>query len=234
MQALFENFKTESSELVRLNDIGAVEFANAGGAGNYINFIDELKGRFTGDQFPKQDHRYLRCFVIVDSDKAYPTEELKKDKTDLIAYLKVNNIPFHILEKREMENYLPDEAFGDITDNEEYIRAFLHLSPIQKDYFDVEKGFNRKKFDKLSDPIQAHLDSLSDDDKELFRKNDLKKINDSDRNNFKAEFPKLFNSNKVTRETLLKRCAHHSEDVDKHPYNPNELPDLLTDITKYL
>ena len=75
--------------------------------------------------------------------------------------------------------------------------------------------------EKIEPTEVKHLfDNISEQDKTLFRKEDLKKINSS---NFKNEFPKLFLSDKVTKEGLLERTKYQSD--------PNELKNILKKIT---
>lgn len=189
---------------------------------------------YESDIFTKEKHRYLRYFVIIDSDREYPEMEIKQDKQNLIAFLIENNIKYHILEKREMENYLPDEAFEQINNNKGYVDAYIRLTPIQKDYFDIQNGLPNKRFEQLPTEIQQIFQGLTIDDKRILRSDNLEKINTEERRNFKTEFPKLFLSNKVTKESLLKRCAHHFNNPKTHPYDPDELSNLLIKITELL
>lgn len=133
-----------------------------------------------------------------------------------------------------MENYLPDETFGEINGNRDYIQAYLRLTPEQKDYFDIEKGFgdhnretpwgNESNFtDEQKAAVEAFRQlyaGLSDAEWGIFRKNNLKM------KDFKAEFPKLFESESVTQETLKKRVRHQA--------TPNELTDILDKISRAL
>ena len=209
-----------------------IKFGNSGGKDNFVNYLSaELR---TFRNLPKENHHYLRAFVITDSDKKFPDMEQENDKKRIIEFLEENNIPFHILEKREMENYLPDEAIDSIPDNREFIDAYLKLKPVQKDYFDLEKGFPNRNFEQLSNGIKDLFRGVNEEDKKVFRKRSLAEKYKSSGQTFKSEFPKLFHSAKVTKETLLKRCAHHSDKPEKHPYNPKELPGLVERIAKLL
>lgn len=205
-----------------------------GGGSTIVHNLSTKMRSFKGIIFTKRPFEYLRCFVIIDSDRKYPNEELKQATKDLIEFLDSNKVPYHVLEKREMENYLPDEAFSEITHNRAFVDAYLNLTPIQKDYFDIEKGFNLSKFDKLPLEVQNFYTDLDDKGKAIFRSENLKKINNSARENFKSKFPMFFLSDKINKKHFLKRCSHHSKDVNQHPYNPNELPDLLIQISNLL
>ena len=50
-----------------------------------------------------------------------------------------------------------------------FIKAYNRLSPIQKDYFDLEKGFPNIKFENLNVEIQKLYQNISDNDKKVFR-----------------------------------------------------------------
>ena len=85
-----------------------------------------------------------------------------------------------------MENYVPDIAFRDITHNVNFIEAYLRLSPEQKDYFDLENGFKNVNFSGLSEEVQQLFESISEKDKETFRRCDMKKFTGSAREDYPA------------------------------------------------
>lgn len=206
-----------------------LEFGNAGGKTNFFNFITAKLKRFR--KLPKPNYSYLKVFVLLDSDKKFPKEN-KESYKRLMQLLEENNIPFHILEKREMENYMPDEVIDSILEQREFIDAYLRLSPIQKDYFDLEKGFPDRNIERLPDDdgFKQLYEEIGGGDIGIFRKNSFNQPFE----NFKSEFPKLFHHQLVTKATLLKRCEHHSNNPEEHPYNPKELPDLLKKIAELL
>ena len=224
LKAMFRHLDEKGVAQKHLDE-GWLQFENAGGAGNIKNFIEGKMQSF--DSLPKAKHHYLRAFVLIDSDRKHKDDGISRDKQNVVAFLNKNQIPNHCLAKREMENYLPDEAFEEILDNRNFVDAYLRLTPEQKDYFDIEKGLPNKRFKQLDENVQTLYDSLSNSDKELFRTQDLKKINSSARENFKSDFPKLFLSEKVNKDNLLMRCEHHANDS-------LELPNLLSSILKLL
>jgi len=211
-------YKKQSKKINRHKDENWLMYEMGGGSTIDKAIESKLK---SFENLPKPKHKYLRSFVLVDSDKRYPTESYKTELNRLIVFLEQNEIPFHILEKREMENYLPNEVFDEIEDNKTFVEAFRRLSPEQKDFFDLEKGFPNKNFDDLPNEIKSLYNNIDVDDKKTFRKNGIQ-LN----GNFKSEFPKFFESELITRENLLERC--------KHQENPNELPDLLKEINELL
>lgn len=232
IDSLIKNFPKQCKTLKKNREDGW--FLYGMGGGSAIPLLLKTKMRsFNGEIFSKERHKYLRCFVLIDSDKRYPEEDLKPETKSLIQFLDDHEVPYHVLEKREMENYLPDEAFSEIFDNREYIDSYLRLNPIQKDYFDLEKGFESKRFEQLDDDIQELYRDIPVSDKTVLRQNSLESFNQKN-NNFKSDFPQLFLSHKITKENLMKRCSHHLISTQKHPFDPNELPNLLNQISSLL
>ena len=222
IDALILNFKKASKKIKKYKEEGWLVLGNAGGANNISNYIQSISANF--GNLPKENHKYLRCFVILDSDKKYPNMPYEQGLQNTIDYLKKNEVVFHILEKREMENYIPDEVIDDIAFNykDEYLKAYLKLNPNQKDYFDIEKGYENKNYNSLISEIQLLYND--NDDYKLLRKG----INGTKYNkeNFKAEFPKLFCHPKINQENLLKRTQHQ--------INKNELKEILSKINELL
>lgn len=208
-------FKKKGKVIRRHKKNNWLKYGNGGGCTNIPNFIEGEKKNFK--DLPKENHKYLKCFVLIDSDKRFPTD-VRPERDKLFKYLTENNIPYHELTKREMENYLPDEVISLIDKNDEYIKAYLSLSPTQKDYFDIEKGFEDKNLNSFDQGVKDLYDGLSNEVISIFRK---KKMNID---NFKTEFPKLFEQAK--QENLKNRTNHQS--------NPSEIEDILGKITKLL
>jgi hypothetical protein len=140
----FDNNQNKAREHLKN---GWISFQNAGGCSNVQNFMEEYWSVFDDlaarhGKFPTD---YFRGLVILDSDKAYPTETQKQQYTKLIdEFLHPKNIKYHILEKRMMENYMPDEVFEDIKtthpDLQTWIDAYLHLTSEQKDFLHFKDG----------------------------------------------------------------------------------------------
>ena len=111
------------------------EIESRGGATQIKNQIQAIQKKTKGP---------LRVFVLVDSDRLHPEhvnpaiQQLEKDCiTEKIAYA--------ILEKREIENYIPVEVLNDIPNKKEHVyKAFLELTQKQRDYYDMKKGFGKK------------------------------------------------------------------------------------------
>ena len=220
--------KNKSGALIKEHyDKGWLVYTNGGG-NNIPNVINGMKDRFEKNkaEFPKDSTAYIRAFVIIDSDKKYPsTAEVAEDKIPLLDYIK-RNAPFHVMLKREMENYLPDEIYDEISENESFKKSFLALNPSQKDYFDLEKGFPDKNFNQLDTEIQTLYSDIGDESKKVFRKEKLtfhKK--DGKKDSFKARFSQLFLSRNITKENLERRAKSTNE---------NELKDILQKINDLL
>jgi hypothetical protein len=231
--SLIKHFPELSKKIKKHKEERWFQYDMGGGSTIIQNLRAEMKS-FEGAIYKKHSSEYLRCFVLIDSDRRFPNEELKNETKTLVDFLDRCKVPFHILEKREMENYLPIEVFSEINDNNDFVDAFIKLNPFQKDYFDIENGFNVNRFEKLPDAVQFLYNDLGTKEKDIFINKNLKKINGSLEENFKSHFPRLFLSPKVNKENLLARCAHHSNDPNIHPYNPKELPELLTEISRLL
>lgn len=218
--------KSAQKKIVRHQENGWLLFDNGGGCTNIENFIEGKMQSFKvlSMKSGKNKSSYLRCFVLIDSDKNHPSMPMKKDKSDLEFYLKNNDIPFHFLEKREMENYIPDEVLAEYESKDKFIELYLGLSDNQKDYFDLHKGFAKNRSDRDYDKdILNHFRTVSDADWKIL-KNGIQL--EPYAKSFKSEFPKLFEHEKVTQKTLLNRTTHQQQ--------PNELQDILDKIRKLL
>jgi hypothetical protein len=219
LNALIANFKKRSKIIKRHLDNGWLDYGNGGGLDNIINEVNAMMKPF--ENLPKENHKYLRCFVLVDSDKKFPNDTTKQNRENLFQFLNSVCIPYHELEKREMENYLPDEVIEIIENNNDFIQAYLRLDNLQKDYFDLEEGFT-ENLNSSSTEIQKLYANVSEEDYKVLRNNKIQLSS-----NFKSEFPKLFSHQKVTQEALKNRVSHQAND-------PNELETILDKISKSL
>ena len=215
LNAIFKNFKKLSKKIKRHLDNAWLKYENAGGAENIINVVKSNLQSF--ESLPKLNKEYIRAIVIRDSDKKHPQDTHKNEINKLLEELRKYDIPSHILEKREMENYLPDEALRTL--DTDYINSFLNFSAIQKDYFDFEKGFNNKGYQDASISSQTNnlYQNISEQSWKILRKG---------MKGSKTELPQLFKKAEVTREALEKRV--------KHQNNPKELQDIINKINELL
>lgn len=216
VDSLLRNFDDEGKRILDCKNNGWLKYGNGGGCTNFINTIQCNLNNYK--DLPKTNNCYIRCFVLIDSDKKFPEEGLNNEKQKIIDFLKDNKIPYHILEKREIENYMPIEMLEKIGVDEAYLTAYKSLSPKQKDFFDVEKGFQNKNRKSLEVGVSKLYKDMTDETYNVFRKKNL------GMKRFKSEFPKLFGS--VTKEQLIEVTSHQS--------NPKELEFVLQQITKLL
>ncbi|MCP9768455.1 hypothetical protein EGI22_11065 [Lacihabitans sp. LS3-19] len=190
---------------------GWIEYINGGGE-SISNVVVILKARFEEqkENFPKDSHRYVRAFILLDSDKKYPNDPTIKP---LHTAVSESYLPYYVLKKREKENYLPNEIFDEIENNENFIQAIKRLTPIQLDFFDLEDGLPDKNFNQLDQNLQNLYSSIPENDRRTLRKEKLifYKISGK-KDSFKARFSQLFLSGRVTRENLEKRANSTGKD----------------------
>lgn len=227
INAIFNNFGSDSNILNYLKH-NWIQFENAGGCDNIINFVEGKKQSF--NSLPKTDKsKYLRCFVLMDSDKLYRTEKLSPSKLKTLRFLVNNNISRHILRKRSLENYVVSEAIATI--GNPYIlwcTAFNALSDEQKDYYSVEKGlcgFDGEQNPKKSqEQINEETNNLFDNILQVPINNNIliSGLKHQGYGKFKENFPKLFEHNFTNRQTLKARA------------NSNELEKIFEKICKLI
>lgn len=198
---------------------GWLKFANAGGCDNVDNFIEGEAKSYNG--LPKNNYLYLRCIVILDSDKQYPTQPLKSQYNTLIDKYSILGIYVHILEKRSMENYLPTEVYPylEAKISKKFIEAFMSLNPQQIDFYNIQRGFDGKSRNDLSIEVASLYEDVSDTNYEILK-------NGCGLGNFKSEYPKFMEHHQVYKETLLRRTNHQ--------VSPDELEVIIEEIRKLI
>ena len=88
----------------------------------------------------------LRVFVLTDSDCRYPGEVTPTIKKVKEYCDKVGDVPYAILRKRKIENYLPISALfrKHVPKKLKNIyQAFLSLTPEQQAHYEMKKGFKK-------------------------------------------------------------------------------------------
>jgi hypothetical protein len=205
-----------------------IQFDNLGGCKNLKNFINSKLSSF--HLLPKAQFNYLRCFVILDSDRISPTKRKEHKHSDGIHFMRRNKIKYHILEKRNMENYMPIEVFKEWKDGQldGWVDAYEHLSEKQKDFFNINVGFSKKnevgksilKREELEKEIQDLYSDISEPNYQTL--DNGFKLQD-----FKTDFPKKFTeSPNVNKKTLLNRTSEQE--------NPTEFLEILQKINDLL
>ena len=200
-----------------------ITFENLGGCANAVNALEgKLKEK-------KGKSKMFKYFILLDSDKKWSGDNISK-YNNLIDFCNKNGILYHILQKRTMENYMPDEVFDEFRDKmtNSWINSYLYLSPEQKDYFNISKGFNGNIYDEakrdlgsngrkyMDEEVQQLYSSVSD----MNYKNLEQGLKISD---FKTKFPEKYDTSPfVYASTLLNRTSHQTD--------PNELNQIIDKI----
>jgi len=91
-----------------------------------------------------------RLAVFVDSDKGSPDDPIKDTQEKIKHECDKRKIPCHILEKREIKNYIPDQIFEEIRKDAHPIQKkkaeeWIHFSDEEKDFKHIEKHFKNQK-----------------------------------------------------------------------------------------
>jgi hypothetical protein len=202
-----------------------IDFANAGGSGAKNQIRGKLETfNSVVIKHNTQTHKYYRGLVILDSEKNYKDEP--KSYNSLIDFFKLRNIKWHILEKRSIENYMPDEVIFQMkvdkanshrTDDKDciiWINAYQYLSDLQKDFLRYEKQPNKSSFQNSDLAEINKLFNISVANYSIFEKGINYRDNESfgiqeEERRYKNSFPKKFiYSPLVNKQTLKKRCGN--------------------------
>jgi hypothetical protein len=198
--AIIRNFDS-NQDLVLAKEKQWWDYGMAAGT-SFPQVINTKINSFSNSIFTKDKIKYLRFFVILDSDKLYPEMPISNSKTE---FLEKNQIKYHFLYKREKENYIPDNILKIFDDT--YLNLYISFNSHQKDFFDLQKGFNKNKSDRDWNEYIFNLFSISKIPNDSFTilKNGIK-LEQYLSNKFKSEFSKLFN--KADKSNMLKRIEH--------------------------
>lgn len=243
MKAILKHFD-RTGILIAYYNYGWIQFENAGGWPNIHNYIlgktKQLK--MFANQRGTSPEKYLRCFVLIDSDKKFPTNQKADDKLTLERSLVSLNVQIHILEKRAMENYLPDDIFDNLKNlvphereyndwkvlpsTENWLHTYRYLSDTQKDYLNHQTGFSRNR-DKSKINRKDQIPEIRD----LFQNltNDQFDILDEGLKfpDYKSQISRQFNRDEyINSVSLLARCGG-TEDK-------NEFLEIITKIGSLL
>ncbi len=233
LKAIFSHFDPKDEHgrrrLVEFLRNDWIQFVNAGGWTNIRNIINGRSQSFEelAKNNSKNPNNYLRCFVLMDSDRQYATNNIQ-DKEDLKKWLEDLGIKVHILNKRAMENYMPDEVIKVLpTINSKYkqfqkwVNAYDNLNQEQKDYLNYQKGFPKKDVEtvinkkKITQKVNKVRNEQPIDIQTLFpisnidnTQYDVIDTGLKEFPNFKDEFPKFFHIDYYFKEkTLTKRVV---------------------------
>lgn len=103
-----------------------------------------------------------RLFPFVDSDRASDRDALPSTQRLLAEACQRRGIPFHILTKREVECYVPEELLDLVSmrsRNQERLRAqfraWRRMSDAERDFLDIEAHFDRAFKNDARDALAA-------------------------------------------------------------------------------
>lgn len=220
IKCLIRNFGTQRAKAALAKN--QIRMGHSGGCGNTKNTLEEKIKGFDGKS------KFLRIYIVWDGDQRYPKENVTKYDTDK-GNLDSMNIGYHILHKREMENYMPKEAIQEIAVPKfrAWFDAYCSLTDIQKDYYDIDHGFLYEKVtyssanrDQLPSSIKILFESVSNANFDILKEG--LKIG-----NFKRSFSERFESSPYSNKaTLLARTLTQP--------NPHELQDIADAINRLL
>ena len=242
VSTIIENFGNDNSvnKAKKHLENNWLKFENAGGCSNIPNFLEMFLSQFQKLALKNQRHlsNYFRGLIIIDSDKEYKTQASKHNNLIInLNSLGISNDQIHILQKRMIENYMPDDIFREIknqlynqTEITEWIDVYLNLEKEQKNYLNIPDGFPPKKNKFESDGKRKNIDfqilslfNLNITDINFIRLDKGFGFNGFENNSeFKNEFPKLFKKQIVNKNNLSERDGE------------NELFDIVNKINKLL
>lgn len=229
MNAVFRLFDA-TGVLTRYVEEGWIRYENAGGCLNVKNFLKARILQFAGKQ------KFLRCFVLLDGDRRYPSddkanEKYKKLKEQMDAW----RVGYHVLEKRCMENYMPDEAMQAVAGAEfqNWVNAYNSLTPEQKDYLSIADGFETDITKEERNVVRTKEGRLTTKDKNRRKKSYVRGYLPQEEQqfyetvspgnflhlekglkigNFKVRFPEKFGDTVFTyKSNLLHRTCHQHD-----------------------
>lgn len=178
-----------------------IELDHAGGYGEIEKRIRRYLERNQGPR---------RVLVVTDSDRLFPGHQSQTFKKIDEACTTLG-VPYIVLAKRAIENYLPVGALQR-SGNSDCYQAFLKLTTVQRDHYGMKKGFGRDKSDapRVLDEQAAIFEHVP------------RKALENLCGGFGGEAWKLFQTaaDVITADTMNLTCTA----------DPRELPELLDRI----
>lgn len=220
LSSIFNNF-TECDRVKKNIKKRWIELKGVGGKNEFIKEINNELKKYSYEKLPSE--RYLRAIVIIDSDKKYPSESLSETHNLIKNYCDAKRIKYHVLEKREIENYLPVEVFTNFPHDHAIVSSYINLTSVQQSYYDLQNGFKRKSISSLDKNVQDLFKGISTTDEKHLRigfDGSIKGFSS------KKEFPPLFKHPNISRKTLLKNCELQE--------NPEEIIEIIKKLEHLL
>ncbi|MBF0135420.1 MAG: hypothetical protein HQL65_04210 [Magnetococcales bacterium] len=115
----------------------ALRFDAGGGNGELVKIVEEYVQNARNSRHP------FRIVVFTDSDGKFPGD-CSDNARRVEKVCKKYDVPYMLLKKRSIENYIPDEIFQAWNGKPKEVTALLRLSPEQRDYFPIKRGFSAK------------------------------------------------------------------------------------------
>ncbi|MBF0370703.1 MAG: hypothetical protein HQL52_14720 [Magnetococcales bacterium] len=129
-------------------DDQGLTYISGGGVTDLPNHIDDQMAKASEDGIP------LRLVVLTDRDSDKPGG-LSNQVGKVVACCKEHQIVYHVLIKRAIENYIPDETLEAWAlqpsnhQSREKVETVLDMEPGERDFVDMKSAIERKIFKKI-------------------------------------------------------------------------------------
>lgn len=179
-------------------DRGLWEVVSAGGGGEIPKRVAELVAKIgTGPR---------RVLILSDSDRLTPGEQTKTVK-EITSCAQAHGVTAILLNKREIENYLPYEALWEKSRHRKRCSAYLQLAQEQRDHYDMKKGFAvDKRTGKVRIPV-AQLD--------LFAAVRPRRVLEDLKDGFGDKVWRCFESMKIDERAIRNLCPDDEEEIPR-------------------
>lgn len=177
---------------------GHWEIISAGGGGEIPKRVNECLAKI--GEGPR------RVLILSDSDRLLPSERTKTvEKINQCAA--DHSVSAVILNKREIENYIPYDALWDQGKNRERCNAFLLLSQRGRDHYDMKRGFGR-------DPETKEV-VIPEAQRALYEGVRPRRVLDDLVGGFGGRVWECFASDKVTESAIRALCSEDEEEIPR-------------------
>lgn len=213
IRRLLEVYKNAGKQVTKALEKGWCRFSHSGGKTRtpavIINHFNDRPQPFKP-----------RLIAIIDSDKTHGNSNFSVETNRVLDLCNERGLKLHVYEKREIENYMPDAVLRKLIPNElqETVDAFCNMTPEQKDFFDLEIGFDNRR-PSQADPLFS----------EFYRSENythLKKGFMHDNFNPKREIFNFVIDVDFNQTNIQQRCQHQND--------PDELRSLIKKIHNLL
>lgn len=179
-------------------DRGLWEVVSAGGGGEIPKRVAERIAKI--GECPR------RVLILSDSDRLTPGEQTKTVK-DITTCARAHGVMAFLLEKREIENYLPYEALWEKSRHRKRCNAYLQLTQEQRDHYDMKKGFVVNK-----QSGKAHIPAAQ---QELFAEVRPRRVLEDLKDGFGDKVWSCFQSLKIDERAMRALCPDDEEEIPR-------------------